>query len=100
MENIGEVLRACGLGFADTVKFTIMLADMRRWAEFNAVYLEYFDPDRPAGALGVRRERAGARRRSRGRMRRLLAARAVRARSPPLGERASATRMRQSALRR
>ena len=58
MENISEVLGACGLGFADTVKFTIMLADMRRWAEFNAVYLGYFDPDRlPArsafGASGL-----------------------------------------------
>jgi enamine deaminase RidA (YjgF/YER057c/UK114 family) len=58
MENIGEVLGACGLGFADTVKFTIMLADMRRWAEFNAVYLSYFGPDRlPArsafGASGL-----------------------------------------------
>ena len=58
MENLGEVLRACGIGFADTVKFTIMLADMRRWAEFNAVYLEYFDPARlPArsafGASGL-----------------------------------------------
>jgi reactive intermediate/imine deaminase len=46
MENLGEVLRACGLGFGDTVKFTIMLADMARWAEFNAVYLTYFDPGR------------------------------------------------------
>lgn len=58
MENIGEVLGSCGLGFADAVKFTIMLADMRRWAEFNAVYLSYFDPDRlPArsafGASGL-----------------------------------------------
>jgi enamine deaminase RidA (YjgF/YER057c/UK114 family) len=58
MENIGEVLGACGLEFADTVKFTIMLADMRRWAEFNAVYLGYFDPERlPArsafGASGL-----------------------------------------------
>ena len=44
--NIGEILRACGLGFGDTVKFTIMLADMGRWAEFNAVYLTYFDPGR------------------------------------------------------
>jgi Endoribonuclease L-PSP len=35
---------AAGLGFADAVKFTIMLADMRRWAEFNAVYVTYFDP--------------------------------------------------------
>jgi 2-iminobutanoate/2-iminopropanoate deaminase len=58
MENIGEVLRASGLGFADTIKFTVMLADMRRWAEFNAVYLTYFDPARlPArsafGASGL-----------------------------------------------
>ncbi len=58
MENIGEVLKACGLGFGDTVKFTVMLADMRRWAEFNAVYVEYFDPARlPArsafGASGL-----------------------------------------------
>ncbi len=55
MENIGEVLRACGLGFADAVKFTIMLADTRRWAEFNPVYVSYFDPDRlPArSAFGV-----------------------------------------------
>jgi 2-iminobutanoate/2-iminopropanoate deaminase len=58
MDNIGDVLGACGLGFADTVKFTIMLADMRRWAEFNAVYLSYFDPERlPArsafGASGL-----------------------------------------------
>jgi reactive intermediate/imine deaminase len=58
MDNIGEVLRACGLGFADAVKFTIMLADMRRWAEFNAVYVGYFDRERlPArsafGASGL-----------------------------------------------
>ena len=58
MENIGEVLRACGLGFGDVVKFSIMLADMRRWAEFNAVYVGYFDPARlPArsafGASGL-----------------------------------------------
>jgi 2-iminobutanoate/2-iminopropanoate deaminase len=51
-------LRASGLGFADTVKITVMLADMRRWAEFNAVYLTYFDRDRlPArsafGASGL-----------------------------------------------
>jgi 2-iminobutanoate/2-iminopropanoate deaminase len=46
MENIGEVLKASGLGFDDAVKFTVMLVDMRRWAEFNAVYKEYFDPAR------------------------------------------------------
>ncbi len=55
MENVGEVLKACRLGFADTVKWTIMLADMGKWAEFNAVYVEYFPEGRfPArSAFGV-----------------------------------------------
>ncbi len=46
MENIGAVLRLCGLGFADVVKCTIMLADMAEWGEFNKVYVTYFPPDR------------------------------------------------------
>jgi 2-iminobutanoate/2-iminopropanoate deaminase len=46
MENIGAVLRENGLTFADVVKCTIMLADMTRWAEFNRIYVTYFDPDR------------------------------------------------------
>ncbi len=45
MENIGAVLRHCGLGFADIVKCTIMLADMAQWAEFNKIYVTYFAPD-------------------------------------------------------
>ncbi len=46
MDNIGAVLTACGLGFADAIKFTVMLTDMQRWADFNAVYVQYFDPAR------------------------------------------------------
>ena len=46
MENIGAVLRLCGLGFADVVKCTIMLADMAEWGEFNKVYVTYFPLDR------------------------------------------------------
>ena len=46
MENIGAVLRFCGLDFADVVKCTVMLADMSEWAEFNKVYVTYFQPDR------------------------------------------------------
>jgi len=46
MENIGAVLRFCGLDFADVVKCTVMLADMSEWAEFNKVYVTYFAPDR------------------------------------------------------
>ena len=44
MENIGAVLKHCGLGFADVVKCTVMLADMAEWAEFNKVYVSYFAP--------------------------------------------------------
>jgi 2-iminobutanoate/2-iminopropanoate deaminase len=46
MENIGAVLRFCGLDFDDVVKCTAMLADMSEWAEFNEVYVTYFPPDR------------------------------------------------------
>ncbi|MDH6232639.1 2-iminobutanoate/2-iminopropanoate deaminase [Mesorhizobium soli] len=46
MENIGAVLKENGLGFADVFKCTVMLADMSKWAEFNKVYVSYFDPDR------------------------------------------------------
>jgi reactive intermediate/imine deaminase len=58
MENIGAVLRHCGLGFDDVVKCTIMLADMAEWGEFNKIYVTYFSPDRlPArsafGATGL-----------------------------------------------
>ena len=46
MENIKAVLEANGLGMADIFKCTVMLADMSKWAEFNRVYVGYFDPDR------------------------------------------------------
>ena len=46
MENIGAVLRFCGLDFPDVVKCTIMLGDMSEWAEFNKVYVTYFAADR------------------------------------------------------
>jgi 2-iminobutanoate/2-iminopropanoate deaminase len=46
MENIGRVLKANGLTFDDVFKCTVMLADMKKWADFNKVYLTYFNPDR------------------------------------------------------
>jgi reactive intermediate/imine deaminase len=46
MDNIGAVLRHCGLGFDDVVKCTIMLADMSEWPAFNAIYVTYFAPGR------------------------------------------------------
>lgn len=58
MDNIGAVLRENGLSFRDVFKCTVMLADMAHWADFNKVYLTYFEPDRlPArsafGASGL-----------------------------------------------
>jgi 2-iminobutanoate/2-iminopropanoate deaminase len=58
MDNIGRVLAACGLGFGDVVKCTIMLADMGEWRAFNEVYVGFFEAGRlPArsafGASGL-----------------------------------------------
>lgn len=46
MENIGAVLKANGLGFDAVFKCTVMLADMKQWPAFNAIYVRYFKPDR------------------------------------------------------
>jgi reactive intermediate/imine deaminase len=46
MENIGQVLQENGLTFRHIFKCTVMLADMAKWADFNKVYLTYFDADR------------------------------------------------------
>ena len=46
MENIGAVLKDNGLAFDNVFKCTIMLADMKQWADFNKVYVSYFKPER------------------------------------------------------
>ena len=63
MDNIGRTLQACGLGFADIVKCTIMLADMSEWRAFNQVYVGYFEAGRlPArSAFGANGLALGAR---------------------------------------
>ena len=42
MENIGDVLKAQGLGWGDVVKCTVMLDNMADWPAFNNVYVTYF----------------------------------------------------------
>lgn len=42
MNNLAAVLNAAGSGFDKAVKTTCFLADMGDFAEFNAVYAEYF----------------------------------------------------------
>ena len=54
LENIRSVLTSAGLGFEDVFHCTVMLADMSQWADFNAVYLEYFsDPLPTRSAFGA-----------------------------------------------
>ena len=50
MENVGGVLKAHGLGWGNVFKCTVMIADMKNWPAFNAVYVPYF----PAGKLPAR----------------------------------------------
>ena len=42
MDNLGAGLKAAGLGWADVVKCTVMLDDMKDWPAFNQVYVTYF----------------------------------------------------------
>lgn len=46
MENIATALHAAGADLTDVFKATVMLENMARWDEFNAIYLEFFAADR------------------------------------------------------
>lgn len=46
MTNIEEALKAHGLTLGDVFKCTVMMADIARWAEFNTLYVPYFNPER------------------------------------------------------
>ena len=48
MENLGAILKAAGMDFANVVKCTIFLADMGDFAKVNAVYAQYFQNNAPA----------------------------------------------------
>ncbi len=48
MKNLEAVLAAAGLGFANVVKSTIFITDMKRFAEVNEVYGQYFADNFPA----------------------------------------------------
>lgn len=44
MDNIKTVLEANGATFAEVTKCLVMLSDMSQWADFNKVYVTYFEP--------------------------------------------------------
>jgi 2-iminobutanoate/2-iminopropanoate deaminase len=52
LRNLGAVLDAAGVGFADVVKTTVFLADIDDFAAMNAVYARYF-PDPPPARTTV-----------------------------------------------
>jgi 2-iminobutanoate/2-iminopropanoate deaminase len=54
LENVGRLLSASGLTFADVVKATVYLRDFGDFAEMNEVYREFFPVDPPTRAtVGV-----------------------------------------------
>ena len=50
MDNIGAILKAGGLSFADVVRTTVFLADLNDFAAVNEVYGSYFTDPAPARA--------------------------------------------------
>jgi 2-iminobutanoate/2-iminopropanoate deaminase len=48
LENVKGVVEAAGFSLAQVVKCTCFLKDMEHFAQFNAVYAEYFREDPPA----------------------------------------------------
>ena len=55
MQLLGEVLARHKLSYGDVVQCTVLLADMKDWPAFNAIYRQSFQPGHyPArAALGV-----------------------------------------------
>lgn len=50
LKNVGAILKAAGLSYADVVKTTVLLADIADFAAMNSVYAEFFTEDKPARA--------------------------------------------------
>lgn len=48
MKNLRAILTEAGLDFSNVVKTTIFITDMKRFAEINDVYGQYFTTDFPA----------------------------------------------------
>jgi 2-iminobutanoate/2-iminopropanoate deaminase len=62
LDNVGTLLRAVGLDFADVVKTTVYLADFDDFAVMNEVYREYFSQEPPVRfTTGVTKLLNGAR---------------------------------------
>ena len=62
LDNVGRLLRAVGLDYADVVKCTVYITDFDEFAAMNAIYREYFPSEPPTRAtVEVTRLALGAR---------------------------------------
>ncbi|HEY5617246.1 MAG TPA: Rid family detoxifying hydrolase [Vicinamibacterales bacterium] len=60
--NLGEVLKAAGMGFEHVTSVTVYITNFEEFERFNAVYREFFPKDPPARAtVQVAALNAGAR---------------------------------------
>jgi 2-iminobutanoate/2-iminopropanoate deaminase len=50
LDNMAAILAAAGIGFANVVKATVLLASMDDFAQVNAIYAKRFPADPPARA--------------------------------------------------
>ena len=48
LQNVGALLKAAGLSYADVVRTTVFLADMNDFAAMNEVYQSFFAEPYPA----------------------------------------------------
>ena len=60
LTNLGNVLEAAGLGFADVVKTTCFLIDMADFQAFNEVYKRFFPEPYPARSTVAVKAMAGS----------------------------------------
>jgi len=51
LENLQQIVIAAGCTLNQVVAVDVFLTDMGQFAEFNAIYLEYFSEHRPARAV-------------------------------------------------
>lgn len=53
-KNVGEILKAAGIGYENVVKTTCFLADMADFSKFNQVYEEFFISKPARSCVAVR----------------------------------------------
>ncbi|KAM9166467.1 2-iminobutanoate/2-iminopropanoate deaminase [Pangshura tecta] len=50
LKNIGEILKAAGCDYANVVKTTVLMADMKDFSDINETYKQFFRSNFPARA--------------------------------------------------